>query len=470
MHVLCPFAGWIPPPLAAQQSSFAFRHRASLPSAGSLGAAAAPHRLPPSHQSSSTEQTEPTQLEGSSTSRADAAWLQSDADVVAAIASTSHRSPVCAASANESTKPSLAQRSRSAPADAPPPLDNSLPGARPSELQSNSEMYSNRDRDIAATSGAGLGHGSHSGQPVLSAVEEENRRLKELVAALAVQLQQRSPSASVVTSEPLLYPESNIGSASSAQHSGPRTEALPVSGAVPAQLAAPAAAASATLAPESAPSTPTGPHGKPVIPTLLRRTSTHGPTGPSILSTASSSQGGAAPSAPNSAVVGGLEHRHRRSISLSGLPDLAVLQPSPQLQAIGATGVFLQLAPTGDHGEMTLKRVKFDKARFSNHEAAAWWAEHKHEVYERYNLSAPGSGAGTTPVPQDACSSRPGSAPQWAAESGSSTTSGGGHAPQSGEALGRLSRGAGRGASPRHSRSVLCFYEYASAVRGRHLV
>ena len=48
-------------------------------------------------------------------------------------------------------------------------------------------------------------------------------------------------------------------------------------------------------------------------------------------------------------------------------------------------GVFMKLKDLGD-GTRELKRVRFSKRRFGEHQAENWWKENREKVYERYNI------------------------------------------------------------------------------------
>ncbi|CAM9002313.1 unnamed protein product [Rhodiola kirilowii] len=48
-------------------------------------------------------------------------------------------------------------------------------------------------------------------------------------------------------------------------------------------------------------------------------------------------------------------------------------------------GVYLTLVAFGD-GTRDLKRVRFSRRRFGEHQAESWWSENREKVYERYNV------------------------------------------------------------------------------------
>uniref|UniRef100_A0A7N0U9V5 Uncharacterized protein n=1 Tax=Kalanchoe fedtschenkoi TaxID=63787 RepID=A0A7N0U9V5_KALFE len=50
-------------------------------------------------------------------------------------------------------------------------------------------------------------------------------------------------------------------------------------------------------------------------------------------------------------------------------------------------GVYLTLIAFGD-GTRDLKRVRFSRRRFGEHQAQSWWSENRERVYERYNVHA----------------------------------------------------------------------------------
>ncbi|KAF8411664.1 hypothetical protein HHK36_004222 [Tetracentron sinense] len=51
-------------------------------------------------------------------------------------------------------------------------------------------------------------------------------------------------------------------------------------------------------------------------------------------------------------------------------------------------GVYINLVTLGD-GTRDLKRVRFSRKRFGEHQAETWWSENREKVYEKYNVRGP---------------------------------------------------------------------------------